>query len=274
MTIPFAPLLFIPLAPFLLKNAKQVFEYTRQKVQARMAQNDKERPDFMARVLKHNTNDGNGITVLEIESTFEILVMAGSETTATLMSGLMWLVHRHPEVLAKLKKEVRESFARDEEITLVKIDQLPYLQATIQESFRIYPPIPIALPRTTPPEGISICGQWVPGNTIVGIPHRSAYLSPTNFAEPLSFVPERFVAKGRPAKFENDRRNVLQPFSAGPRNCLGKNLAYAEMKLTITRLMYNFDFEVVDTKTNWYEQKVWGLYDKAPLMLKVYDRTR
>jgi cytochrome P450 len=274
ITFPFAPIFLLPLAPILSKDAQQLFDYAKQKVRSRIASGDKERPDFMARVLKHNTSDGTGISIPEIESTFELLTIAGSETTATLMSGLMWLVHRNPEVLAKLKREVREGFASDDDITLIKIDQLPYLQATLTESLRMYPPVPIALNRRTPPEGISICGQWIPGGVAVGVPHRPAYLSPVNFAEPLTFAPERFIPEVRPAKFENDRRNVLQPFSAGPRNCLGKNLAYTEMKLAISRLMYNFDFEIVNPRKDWYQQQVWGLYEKKPLMLKVYERKR
>lgn len=50
------------------------------------------------------------------------------------------------------------------------------------------------------------------------------------------------------------------------------SLAFAEMKLTISRLIYNFDFEIVNPHQNWYDQQVWGLYDKKPLMLHVVDR--
>ncbi|QDS75471.1 hypothetical protein FKW77_004385 [Venturia effusa] len=271
--IPFAPLILIPAAPLILKSAKDMFAYTKEKVRNRIATGDKERPDFMARVLKHNTNDGTGITIPEIESTFELLAVAGSETTATLMSGLMWLALNNPPVLSKLQQEIRSAFASDSEITLIKIDHLTYLQATLQESLRMYPPVPVTLTRVTGPEGISICGEWIPGNTAVGVPHRAASLSPTNFHEPMTFAPERFFPEGkRPAKYDNDKRGATQPFSAGPRNCLGKNLAYAEMKLTISRLIYNFDFEVVNPKVNWYEQKVWGLYDKKPLMIRVRER--
>lgn len=56
---------------------------------------------------------------------------------------------------------------------------------------------------------------------VVGIPHRAAYQSELNFSEPLQFLPERWLEKRDP-KFERDRRSVLQPFSAGPRACLGK----------------------------------------------------
>lgn len=92
MTIPFAPLNLLPLAPFLLKGAKDHFGFTREKVKKRIAQGDKERPDFMARVLKYNTNDGNEITVPEIESTFELLAIAGSENNC---------VCRIPRVLSR-----------------------------------------------------------------------------------------------------------------------------------------------------------------------------
>lgn len=144
-------------------------------------------------------------------------------TNRTLMSGLMWLINTNPSALSKLQKEIRSSFASDSDITLIKIDQLPYLQATLQESLRMYPPVPIAMTRKTPPEGISICGEWVAGNTIVGVPQRTASLSPTNFHKPLTFAPERFLPPGeRPAEYENDKRGASQPFSAGPRNCLGK----------------------------------------------------
>lgn len=81
-TIPFAPLVLLSLALFLLKGAKDPFRFTRERVKKRIAQQDKERPDFMAMVLKYNTNDGNGITVPEIESTFELLAITESETTA------------------------------------------------------------------------------------------------------------------------------------------------------------------------------------------------
>lgn len=95
MTIPFAPLVLLPLAPFLLKGAKDLFGFTKEKVKKRIAQGDKERPDFMARVLKYNTNDGDGITIPEIESTFELLAIAGSETTAYVKS-LESFPKRHP----------------------------------------------------------------------------------------------------------------------------------------------------------------------------------
>jgi cytochrome P450 len=56
---------------------------------------------------------------------------------------------------------------------------------------------------------------------VVGVPQFAAYSSPLNFAQPESFIPERML-HGHDAKFDNDRKAVLQPFSTGPRNCIGK----------------------------------------------------
>jgi cytochrome P450 len=65
----------------------------------------------------------------------------------------------------------------------------------------------------------------------------------------------------------------MQPFSAGPRNCLGKNLAYAEMKLILARLVFEFDFELLDSKDDWADQRVFTLWEKRPLMLKIWVRS-
>ncbi|TLD37433.1 hypothetical protein E2P81_ATG04245 [Venturia nashicola] len=223
MTIPFAFLILLPKASSVREHAKKMFDFAKGQVKKRIAQGDKERPDFMARVLKHNTNDENGFTIPEIESTFELLAIAGSETTATAMSGLMWFCHTNPYVLHKLQQELRTSFSSDSSITLLKVDRLPYLHAVIQESLRMYPPTPVALTRRTPPSGITICGEWIPGNTTVGVPHQIISYSPLNFKEPMSFAPERHLPSGqRPEMFEGDKRGAMQPFGTGPRGCLGK----------------------------------------------------
>jgi Cytochrome P450 len=95
--------------------------------------------------------------------------------------------------------------------------------------------VPTALSRTVPPSGAPVSGYWVPGNvsckdrpsissliskTVVGIPHRAAFRSAKNFADPLSFKPERWLPQ-KDGKYDNDNEQVFQPFSTGPRNCLG-----------------------------------------------------
>jgi len=91
-----------------------------------------------------------------------LLVFAGSETTATLLSGATYHLLRNPDVLDKLKKEVRSSFAADSEITLTSVGQLSYMLACIDESLRMYPPVAFGMPRVVPKAGVTIAGAFVP----------------------------------------------------------------------------------------------------------------
>lgn len=70
-------------------------------------------------------------------------------------------------------------------------------------------------------------------------------------------------------EFADDNRAALQPFAVGPRNCLGRNLAYAEMGLILAKVLYNFDLDL-DAKTGqWMDQKVYGIWGKKPLWVKL-----
>jgi cytochrome P450 len=121
------------------------------------------RPDFMSHVLEHNREDGTGITRDEINATMAVIVMAGSETTATSLAGSVYLLLRNPDKMKKLREEILSEFKSVDDITIMRTSRLPYLFAVIEESLRIYPPVPVALSRTVPPEGASICGYWIPG---------------------------------------------------------------------------------------------------------------
>ena len=95
------------------------------------------------------------------------MLTAGSETTATHLSGASWFLMSHPEVYVRAKNEVRAAFKSPDQIKLAAVsstERLPYLNAVIQESFRCYPSIPSTLPRITGAGGVTIEGQHIPGN--------------------------------------------------------------------------------------------------------------
>jgi cytochrome P450 len=106
--------------------------------------------------------------------------------------------------------------------------------------------------------------------TNVSVTQYSTYRSPTNFKNPDSFVPERWM---KSPEYATDRKSALQPFSVGPRNCVGQNMAYHEMRLVATKLLYNFDFELTEGAGGWAEgQRVFALWEKRPLDLLVKVR--
>jgi aspirochlorine biosynthesis cytochrome P450 monooxygenase len=128
------------------------------------------------------------------------------------------------------------------------------------------------LQRVTNPQGNTIAGRFVPGDTSVGVSHWACYHSPENFRDPNKFAPERWLGDER---YKDDRKKALQPFSLGPRNCLGINLAYAETRLILTRLLWNFDIEFCDESRDWMDGiKVFMVYQRPPLMIKLSPAVR
>lgn len=116
----------------------------------------------------------SGVTDQEYRSTVEVLIIAGSETTATLMSGLTYYLLKDAERMTKVKAEVRNTFSSPEQINFVSVNKLPYLLACIDEALRVYPPTPDIFPRNTGPAAEMICGRVVP-------PWVSSYPYPLQF---------------------------------------------------------------------------------------------
>lgn len=98
----------------------------------------------------------------DVESHAGLLIVAGSETTATLLSGATYLLLKNPKTLARLTHEVRSTFKSDEEINISSAAQLTYMIACLDESLRMYPPVPIGLPRIVAKGGRTLCGKYVP----------------------------------------------------------------------------------------------------------------
>ncbi|KFY45029.1 hypothetical protein V495_03143 [Pseudogymnoascus sp. VKM F-4514 (FW-929)] len=247
----------------LLNKRRAQMELTRQKVKKRLEQGTT-RPDFMSHILRHN--DEKGMTEPEIIVNSVLLIVAGSETTATLLSGTTYHLLKNPRVMEKLQKEIRGAFKNEEDIDIAGVNNLDYLLAVLDEALRMYPPVPTGMSRRVPGDGDVINDRWVPGGTAVSVNQWSAYRSEANFREPNSFIPERFLDDPR---FASDNKHALQPFSVGPRNCLGRNLAYAEMRLILAQVIWNFDMELTTESENWADQKIFSLWEKTPLYVKL-----
>ena len=120
------------------------------------------------KILNYNDdNDERRMGRKEIIANSRVLLTAGSETVATLLSGATYYLLQNPEFLHRVQSELRTVFEKEEEITLRSVSMpslLPYLEATIHETFRCYPSVPATLPRRTGPEGAVIDGKFVPGN--------------------------------------------------------------------------------------------------------------
>ncbi|KAL8806673.1 MAG: hypothetical protein Q9182_001201 [Xanthomendoza sp. 2 TL-2023] len=215
-----------------IEKRRQHAETANGKIHRRLEQGsaDAQRNDFMTYTQRYN--DEKGMSVPEIEATFRSLVVAGSETTATALSGILGNLLQNPEALQNLTREIRESFSHESEICAAKVDGLAYLNAVIEEGLRMCPPVALGMPRLVPEGGSTVSGYNLPAGS----------------------------KKPHPA---------FHPFSLGPRNCLGRNLAYLELRLILARLLWEFEFELVDHGWEWGSQKSWILWEKRPLRVRV-----
>ncbi|KAK0105890.1 hypothetical protein ONS95_004403 [Cadophora gregata] len=248
------------------------FTFAAKKVKARMQAGEAKKVDFMSYILKHN--DERGMTIPEIESNAVLLIVAGSETTATFLSGITYCLLMNPTYYTKLRDIIRTTFSDEASITPQALNQIEFLTVCLEETFRIHPPVPqTGIPRITAPEGSFVDGHFVPGNTIVMVPQLPTYMSDANFADPRKFVPERWLKGDEcPERYRGDNRKAMQPFSVGPRNCIGMNLAYFEIRLIVARMLWNFDFELMDDSRDWTDQKIYTMWEKKNLNVRLTPR--
>ena len=148
-----------------------------------------------------------------------IFIAAGTETTTTLLCGAVYHILSNPQVLSKLCLEIRSAAANVLDLNLDLIHHMSYLKACMNESLRIYPPVPGTLTRLVPKGGAHICGKYVPQNTVVGVNQWATYHNAENFKHPDDFRPDRWLDMGD-GEYTGDRRNALQPFNYGPRKCI------------------------------------------------------
>ncbi|KAH9218129.1 cytochrome P450 monooxygenase-like protein [Leptodontidium sp. 2 PMI_412] len=239
---PLAPL-FVPISK--LKKERAIHqEFSLNRIQERIAKGN-DRPDFFGHLL---ANKETAPSEEFLRTNASSLLIAGSETTATALAGITYYLLSDPKTFSILKEEVRNAFNDHTDITDTSTKSLPYLFGVIEESLRIFPPLPINLPRVSP--GAPIDGHFVPKGMIASSHQYTLSHSPAYFTDPFGFRPERWLPSTHSLynhKFANDILEASKPFLLGPRTCLGKNMAYMELRIILTKLVFLFDWEAVQT---------------------------
>ncbi|KAM4067574.1 cytochrome p450 [Hirsutella rhossiliensis] len=223
------------------------------------------RKDFMSYLLR----DRAEISDIQLAAHASDFVIAGSETTATTLAVVFYHLCRNPSVKKQLEHEILSSFGAYEDINATSASALKYLHAVCLEALRMFPPLPLSLPREVPSPGEMVEGFFLPAGTIVATSPYAASMSPNNFDRPDDFLPERWLT-GEPT----DILEASRPFSYGPRACLGRALAWVEMNLTICRLVHKYEFAMSNTDLDWNKKSKMQLLWKKPKMLVKLTKRR
>ena len=144
----------------LSKKREEHAKIANEKIRRRLEKSDPQRNDFMTYVLRYN--DEKGMSIPEIETTFRTLVVAGSETTATALSGIMHHLLKNPQIHYRLTDAIRSAFKHESEIISENVSKLPLLNAVIEEGLRLCPPVALGMPRLVARGGSEVGGYWLP----------------------------------------------------------------------------------------------------------------
>jgi cytochrome P450 len=264
------------LFPGIAARRARYMSYSRAQLTERTSHGEKsDRPDFFWHLLKATDPEtGKGFSTPELWGESNLLwvpsptfhgncevagsmsltcpcrIIAGSDTTSTAMAATLFYLTRHPAALERVIVEVRAKFAAVEDIKQgPALNELGYLRACIDEAMRLSPSVGGLLPREVLSGGTTIDGEFVPAGTVVGTPHYAIHHNEAYFPDAFSYIPERWIAGRQNPRTGQDvsseqveaAASAFCPFSIGPRGCIGKELAYVEMKTALARMFFTYD---------------------------------
>ncbi|KAL7273449.1 hypothetical protein RUND412_003704 [Rhizina undulata] len=224
-------------------DKKRLWKYCGQKAQERMAIKG-DRKDFFHYLINAKNSEGeNPYSMDEMWAESNLLIAAGSDTTATTIAGALFYLTRNPKIMATLATEIRTTFASASKIALgPALDSCHYLKALIEETLRMSPSAPGAFPRVVLPGGLQIGSEFFPAGVELGVSPYTLHRNPLYYSSPHEFNPARWLNEA--GEMAGDF-SAFAPFSIGSRGCIGKRLAYIEAELVIARLVWGFDMKYI-----------------------------
>ncbi|KAI9146799.1 Cytochrome P450 monooxygenase TRI4 [Paramyrothecium foliicola] len=173
------------------------------------------------------------------------IIFAGTETTARALSIIVFHMLQDKDHLRQLRAELEAVWpSNGEDITSTALEKLPYLTGAVNEGLRLSHGPLVRLPRVATHDVLQYRQYQIPAGTPVSQSTYFVHMDPKVFPEPHSFKPSRWIeASEQGVHLEN----YLVSFTKGSRQCLGINMAYAEIYLTIANVLQKFDAKLVDT---------------------------
>jgi cytochrome P450 len=176
--------------------------------------------------VMHARDREHGLPMPDLQLAREImtLIVAGHETTSSVLNWTWHLLSRHPDVDARLGEELAR-LPVDQDLTVDDLANFPLAGRIIEEAMRLYPPLWLMTRRAVHDDQLG--DYFVPAGTEIYISPYFVQRNPRYWQQPERFDPYRSDAPDA----DDRTRLKLCPFGAGPRNCIGEYFARVEMQM-------------------------------------------
>jgi cytochrome P450 len=230
---------------FLRRVVGKIFEVEkhRQRTLERGQEDANYVPDFVDVLLKTPLDDGEQFTDGEIISILSSMILAGTDSSAVTVEWAMAELMAHPAIRKKAQEELDAVVGNARLVQEADLPNLPFLSAIIKETFRLHPPVPLSLPRSSNQPCI-VANRQFPANTRLILNIFSIHRDPSVYENPEAFQPSRFLEHPEVDHMSGQSFYQLIPFGVGRRMCPASHLGNTMVTLMLAHLLHSFDWSL------------------------------
>jgi pentalenene oxygenase len=186
--------------------------------------------DLMSMMMLAQDDAGNGMTDTQLHDEIRSMMVAGTETSATMMLWMAYALHQHPDIRDRMHEELDLVLA-GRRVDYEDVPKLEYTGRVVQEALRMYPVAWLLTRHAT--ADVELDGVRIPAGSDVMFSPYALHMDPRNFDNPRVFDPDRWL----PERARAVHRQAFLPFGAGVRKCIGESFAFTEMMVMVATFL-------------------------------------
>ncbi|ELV12925.1 Cytochrome P450 4A11 [Tupaia chinensis] len=190
--------------------------------------------DFLDILLLAQVKRVSSLSDQDLRAEVDTFMFEGHDTTASGISWILYAMATHPDHQQRCREEIQSLLGDGASISWDHLDQMPYTTMCIKEALRLYPPVP-GVGRELSKPIIFPDGRSLPKGIMVSLSFYALHHNPEVWPNPEVFDPSRF------APGSTRHSHAFLPFSAGSRNCIGKQFAMNEIKVAVALTLLRFE---------------------------------